>query len=125
MSMVVKVSVVVRNLYILKKAVHRMGYTFSEILENTRREKTKASGNRIGAIVGRNRRKLCYVAKTADGYSLEARVQDYRRYAVEGTLDRIKQAYALEEVMKTARENGWTALSQTEHNGTVRIRLAV
>ena len=125
MSMVVKVSVVVNNLNILKKAVRRMGYRFRTLSAVNRTGIEGFTGNEVGMISNKRAKRLCYVTKTAAGYILKTRVRDFQRHSAESTLNRIKQTYVLEEVMKTAQENGWTALSQTEKNGTMRIRLAV
>ena len=108
MSMIVQISVQVKNLVILRRALCRMSCSI-----------------RNGRIFNAAGKALCTIKEEGDHYALVARSESYMKEEVRRRLNKIKQSYALEEVIETARQNGWTALSHEENNGTVRIRLAV
>ena len=109
MSMVAKVNIIVKNISILERSLEKMGYTLQ----------SDHIYNKYGEV-------LCRIAYKEGEYSLQTQVEDYhQRSFIQARLNEIKQGYALEEVIDASLQNGWTALSQQEENGTIRIRFAV
>ena len=98
MSMVVQINIEVKRLAILERALARTGYRLHE-----------------ATITNKRGLHLCSVRRRGGSFILTSEATDYRaRHEIERKLNRIKQLYAVEEVIETAQQNGWTALGRSD-----------
>lgn len=125
--MVVQVNVVVKNLVLLRKALDRMKYFLAGIENYTPVTEVwqNPSGRLIHCIQDNQGNPLCGVYEHEGKYSLVAGVRIDCQTQIQSKLDEIKQQYAYEEVLDTAKRNGWRTIEKREIDGTLRIRLAV
>lgn len=103
------------------------GVAFQRMLQNRDR------GTYVGTVHSVSGDALCNVYQQEEAYTLVAFSEetddpvqiDATKQQLQARLDRIKQTYAVEEVLDTARREGWNTVKTYEENGTVYLQLAV
>lgn len=87
----------------------------------------------VGTVYNASGDAICNVYQQEEAYTLVAFSEetddpghiDAAKQQLHLRLDRIKQAYAVEEVMDTARREGWNTVKTYAEGGTVYLHLAV
>ncbi len=129
MSMVVTVSVEVKDYNLLKKTLGKMNYRLIEEEGTDTTSLYDSSIEYCGIVTDKTGIQLCYIQKEQSRYRLAALSYEASPKAGKARnkkmLNSILQHYAYQEVMETARRNGWTTINTKQTDGTIRIRLAV
>jgi hypothetical protein len=133
MSMVVTVKTEIRDYSVLQRALEKMEMYVSKrhayrwVLQNRDR------GAYVGTVHTASGDPLCNIYKHGETYTLVAFSEETddpvrinaTKQQLHTRLDRIKQTYAVEEVMETAHREGWNTVRTCEEDGTIYLHLAV